>query len=132
MKTNIGSFKAYISDFKGKNTEENSSKVKSTALARAQARDAANKAARKAAAAERAKAYNKARFQYLLPRYKAYVKWCSTDKEKVYTMKWVLRLMDYVVELGYEPEKFDQPDDSLWQWKEHLKAYALHRIKELS
>lgn len=105
---------------------------KSTALARAQARDAKAKAARKAAAALRAKEYNKIRYGYLLPRYKAYVRWCETDKEKVYTAKWVMRLFDFVVELGYDPAKFDQPDDSLWQWKEHMKMYAIHRIKELS
>ena len=93
---------------------------------------AALKAARKAAAAERAKEHNKARFRHLLPRYKAYVKWCETDKEKVYTAKWVMRLFDYVVELGYQPEKWDQPNDSLWAWKEGMLGYARHRIKELS
>lgn len=105
---------------------------KSTALARAQAKDAAAKAARKAAATLRAKEYNKARFRHLLPRYKAYVKWCETDKTAVYTAKWVMRLFDYVVELGYQPEKWDQPNDSLWAWKEFMLAYARHRIKELS
>jgi len=105
---------------------------KSTALARAQAKDAAAKAARKAAAALRAKEYNKIRYSHLLPRYKAYVKWCENDKERIYTAKWVMRLFDYVVELGYQPEKWDQPNDSLWAWKECLLAYSRHRIKELS
>lgn len=82
--------------------------------------------------AARAKEHNKARFRHLLPRYKAYVKWCENDKERIYTAKWVMRLFDYVVELGYQPEKWDQPNDSLWAWKECLLAYSRHRIKELS
>lgn len=94
--------------------------------------EAALKVARKAKAAERAKEHNKARFRHLLPRYRAFVKWCENDKERIYTAKWVIRLFDYVVELGYQPEKWDQPNDSLWAWKEGMLGYARHRIKELS
>ena len=105
---------------------------KSQALARAQARDAAAKAARKAAAAKRAKEYNKARYAYLLPRYKAYIAWRQNTSGRAYDMKNILRFMDYVVELGYDKNKFDQKSDFIGDWLVSLDAYAKHRIAELS
>ena len=105
---------------------------KSTALARAQAKDAKAKAARKAAAALRAREYNKARYGYLVPRYKAYLKWRKDEGGVVYTMEFVKKLAEFIQELGYDPNKFDQTTDHIYDWCTHLDLYARHRIKELS